>query len=483
MNKNTTELNLTISPDIVNIGKTSRKITAISTLTALNTENNTLVNVEENGNVENNTAPNVEDDIVVENNTAFNIEGDIDVENNTSLDVEDDVENNTESNAENKKKTQSPMDEFEEMNLKENILRGLFKYGFTKPSAIQSKAIPLVLLKRDLIAQSQSGTGKTGAFVISTLERINENINGCQSIVISPTRELSQQIYNVFTAIGHYTKIKFDLCVGGTRVQDSRNKLRNGVHIVIGTPGRIIDMIERRFLNTRTVRLLVFDEADELLKGTFIEQIKNIINSIPNNAQICLFSATMPERELELTKNFLNDPIMVLVDKEKLSLKEIKQFYINVEKECWKLDTLCDIYGSISINQAMIYVNTKEKAIQLSKNLTEKNFTVSVFHSQMQPSERLEVMKKFRNGVTRILVSTDLLARGIDIEQVSIVVNYDLPRNVEHYLHRIGRSGRFGRKGVAINFIAYDDINMLKYLEKHYDISIGEMPEEIACFL
>lgn len=372
---------------------------------------------------------------------------------------------------------------FEDLNLKENLLRGIYKYGFDKPSPIQSKGIPLILQKRDLIAQSQSGTGKTGTFAIGTLQAINTDINGCQAIIIAPTRELAQQIHMVFRSLGKYTKTKLELCVGGTSINESRKRLKSGVHVVIGTPGRVIDMIERKYLITRVVRMLVVDEADELLRGTFMDQLKTMVGHMPNDTQICLFSATMPKQELTVTRKFLNNPIMILVEKEKLSLDIIKQFYVDVEKDQWKLETLEDIYEQISINQAIIYVNTKERAVRLQEELTEKKFTVSVMHSKMTPTERTQVMESYRKGNTRIIVSTDLLARGIDIQQVSVVVNYDLPKNTEHYLHRIGRSGRFGKKGVAINFITQDDIRMLEYLENFYNITIEPMPETIKQFL
>lgn len=382
-----------------------------------------------------------------------------------------------------KNKTKKDDITFEDMGLNEALLRGVYKYNFNSPSKIQGTGIPLMLKGRDLIVQSQSGTGKTGTFVISALQLLDCRVNKCQVIILSPTRELALQTNDILNEISQFMNIRTELCVGGTAINESRRNLKKGVHVVIGTPGRVIDMINRNYLITNCIKLIVFDEADELLKGSFIDQMREVIENVPKDAQICLFSATMPEKELEITQHFLRDPLMVLVEKEKLSLKEIRQFYINVEKENFKFGTLCDIYSTISINQAMIYVNTKEKAVDLADDLLKENFTVSVIHSKMPSSERLDVMKKFRNGTTRILVSTDLLARGIDIEQVSIVVNYDLPRNREHYLHRIGRSGRFGRKGVAINLITMRDIGTLRYLEEYYEIEIEPMPQDIKQFL
>ena len=371
----------------------------------------------------------------------------------------------------------------EKINLKENLLRGIYNYGFNNPSKIQKTCIPIILDEKDMIAQSQSGTGKTGTFTISTLQIVDENINECQAIILAPTRELAQQIHKVISSIGKYLNLEFELCVGGTSINTSRIKLKKGCQIVIGTPGRIIDMMNRKYLSTKAIKLFVIDEADELLKDTFVEQLKTIIGSIPQNTQICLFSATMPPDAIDITTNFLRNPTMVLVEKEKLSLDIIKQFYIYVQEDKWKLMTLCDIYKSISINQAMIYVNTKDRAINLQKELIDKNFTVSVIHSKIPPVERTHVMENFRKGVTRILISTDLLARGIDIEQVSVVVNYDLPRNKQHYLHRIGRSGRFGKKGVAINFVTSSDKYILRGIQNYYNINIEEMPENIKQFI
>ncbi|CAH6421205.1 Translation initiation factor eIF-4A [uncultured virus] len=386
-------------------------------------------------------------------------------------------------NIENEKLTNLNIDSFEKIGLKENILRGVFGYGFEKPSEIQSKAIFPIINGKDIIAQSQSGTGKTGAFVISCLQRIDENLDGCQALIISPTRELAFQIMDVCKNLGSYTRIKPVLCVGGLNIQEGRKELESKPIIVIGTPGRVIDMIEKKYLTIKNLKLLILDEADEMLSNSFMHQIKNIIELIPNNAQICLFSATMPKEILDTTTNFLNNPEMILIKQEELTLDGIRQFYINVDHERWKLDTLSDLYDMICVSQSIIYVNTRQRAHWLKQQLEYKNFPVSVIHSKMTPLERTQIMKEFRNGSTRILLSTDLLARGIDIQQVSIVINYDLPHNKECYIHRIGRSGRFGRKGVAINFVTRDDNWRLTELKKFYNTEISEMPNNIDGYL
>lgn len=375
-------------------------------------------------------------------------------------------------------------DSFDDMNLKENLLRGIYSYGFEKPSPIQSKAIMPTISGKDIIAQAQSGTGKTGTFVISSLQRINENEGGCQIIIIAHTHELARQIHNVCNNIGQYVKMKPILCVGGTKIHECKLSLRSEyASIVIGTPGRIIDMIERRFLQVGFVKTLIIDEADEMLSKSFQNQIRRIIREIPKTTQICLFSATMPQEVLDLTRNFLHKPLRILVKADQLTLEGIRQFYINVDKEDWKFDTFCDIYSKISVNQSIVYVNTKYKANWLKDKLKEQNFVVSVIHSKMQSTERTNIMKEFRNGETRILISTDLTSRGIDVQHVSVVINYDIPSNKETYLHRIGRSGRFGKKGVAINFVTYDDYRKMEALESYYSTKIHPMPNKIEDFL
>ena len=373
---------------------------------------------------------------------------------------------------------------FESLDLKDNLLRGIYAYGFENPSPIQCKAIQPMVRGLDMIAQSQSGTGKTGAFTIGALQIVDENIPKCQAIILSPTRDLALQIFSVISSLSLYMeKLKLVLCVGGTNIMESKQKLQTGAQIVIGTPGRIIKMIQTHMLSTRLLRVLIMDEADDLLSNSFLSQVKQIISQVPAETQSCLFSATMPVYKIAVTNCFMKNPYNILVKRELLTLDAISQFSVAVGEEEWKLDTLCDLYETIAISQSMIYVNTKQRAIWLAEKLTEKGFTISVMHSGLSPLERVEVMNKFRKGGTRILVSTDLLARGIDIQQVSIVLNYDIPHDKECYLHRIGRSGRFGRKGVAINFVSNKEFRQLREIERFYGTKIIEMPENIQSFL
>ncbi len=372
---------------------------------------------------------------------------------------------------------------FEDLSLKESLLRGIYSYGFEVPSAIQSKAVPVLISGKDVIAQAQSGTGKTGAFVIGSLERVDKDIKGTQIIIISPTRELSKQTTEVVSELSKYMGISYMEVVGGTDVFQCRNDLDKLPQIIIGTPGRILDMINKRSIFTDKLVSLIFDEADEILSYGFKETIYNIVKCIPDKCQICLFSATMPEEVIELSTSFMNSPESILVKKEALTLEGITQFYINMKVSDWKYDILKDIYNTISISQCIIYFNSKNKLNEIYRQLIAEDFPVSMIHGELTTEERKVTMSEFKGGQTRILLSTDLLSRGIDIQQLSLVINFDLPRSKETYIHRIGRSGRYGRKGVAINFVTERDLENLDIIRKHYNTKIDEMPQNIEDYL
>lgn len=369
---------------------------------------------------------------------------------------------------------------FDLMDLKEDLLRGIYAYGFEKPSAIQQRAVKPILMGRDVIAQAQSGTGKTATFAVGILERLDLNLKESQALVLAPTRELATQIVRVITAIGDFMSVKLHACVGGTAVREDVRILQDGVHVVVGTPGRVYDMIQRRVLKTDHVQLFVLDEADEMLSRGFKEQIYDVFRYMPESVQCTIFSATLPLEVLEVTKKFMRDPIRILVKRDELTLEGIKQFYIAIDREEWKLETLCDLYATLTITQAIIYCNTRRKVDWLTEQMTQKDFTVSSMHGDMDQRERDLIMKDFRSGSSRVLITTDLLARGIDVQQVSLVINYDLPPNRENYIHRIGRSGRFGRKGVSINFITQADVKYLRDIESFYNTQIEEMPSNVA---
>ncbi|XP_074599800.1 eukaryotic initiation factor 4A-I-like [Brevipalpus obovatus] len=369
---------------------------------------------------------------------------------------------------------------FDDMGLKEKLLRGIYSYGFEKPSAIQQRAVMPCIRGHDVIAQAQSGTGKTATFSVAILQKIDTSLNECQALILAPTRELAQQIQKVVLSLGDYMDTQCHACIGGTSVRDDQRKLEMGTHIVAGTPGRVYDMIARRALRTNHIKIFVLDEADEMLSRGFKDQIYDVFKQLPTDIQVILLSATMPSEVLEVTKKFMREPIKILVKKERLTLEGIKQFYVMIEKEEWKFDTLCDLYETLTITQAVIFCNTRRKVDWLTQKMQEKDFTVSHMHGDMEQKQRGAIMREFRSGSSRVLITTDLLARGIDVQQVSLVINYDLPTNRENYIHRIGRGGRFGRKGVAINFVTAEDKRNLQDIEKYYNTQIEEMPMDVA---
>merc|ERR1711871_899064 len=319
-----------------------------------------------------------------------------------------------------------------------------------------------------------------GTFAIGILQQVDTSINETQALILAPTRELAQQIQKVVVALGDYLKVRCHSCIGGTRVRDDIVTLQQGVHVVVGTPGRVYDMLCRKALRPNTIRAFVLDEADEMLSKGFKDQIYDIFTTLPQDVHVGLFSATMPPEALEITQRFMNNPVRILVKRDELTLEGIKQFYIAVDKEEWKLDTLCDLYETLTITQAIIYCNARRKVDWLTQALHSRDFTVSALHGDMDQKERELIMREFRSGSSRVLITTDLLARGIDVQQVSLVINYDLPKDRENYIHRIGRSGRFGRKGVAINFIVQDDVRVLRDIEQFYNAQIEEMPMNVA---
>ena len=369
---------------------------------------------------------------------------------------------------------------FDAMGIREDLLRGLYSYGFEKPSAIQQRAIMPICAGRDVIAQAQSGTGKTSMISLALCQMLDTSTREVQALVLSPTRELATQTEKTALALGNFMSVQVHACIGGRSVGEDAKVLDRGVHIVSGTPGRVFDMIKRRNLRTRNIKTLVLDEADEMLNKGFKEQIYDVYRYLPPETQVVLVSATLPVDVLEMTSKFMTDPIRILVKRDELTLEGIKQFFVAVEKEEWKFDTLCDLYDTLTITQAVIFCNTKKKVDWLTEKMRANNFTVSAMHGDMPQKERDAIMGEFRGGTTRVLITTDVWARGIDVQQVSLVINYDLPMNRENYIHRIGRSGRYGRKGVAINFVKADDVGALRDIEQYYSTQVDEMPQNVA---
>ena len=367
---------------------------------------------------------------------------------------------------------------FDDFNLKDNLLRGIYSYGFENPSDIQVKALPIIAQKKDLIAQAQSGTGKTGAFAIGCLNLLEEDIKKTQVLILNPTYELVNQNYDVIKALSQYMDINIMKVVGKTNLDQCKQELQKEPEIIIGTPGRVLDMISKKYLYTDHIKLLIFDEADEMLSYGFQDNIYNIIQYIPKICQICLFSATKTDQTLELSNKFLNNPETILVENKNVTLEGIQQYKVEINEE-WKYDRLLDIYNILNISQCIIYVNYKNKLMNIYDALIEKKYPVDFIHGEISKDERERKILDFKNGKIRLLLSTDLLARGIDIQQLNLVINFDIPRSKETYIHRIGRSGRYGRKGVAINLVNHREISSINEIEEYYKIKINDLPQNI----
>jgi len=274
--------------------------------------------------------------------------------------------------------------------------------------------------------------------------------------------------------------MKIHSCVGGTVVKEDIAQLKKGQHIVVGTPGRIHEMMKKNHLKTDYLKLFILDEDDEMLSRGFKQQIQDIFKFLPGDVQIALFSATMPPDILKLTSNFMReDAAKILVKNEELTLEGIRQYYVAVERQEWKLDILIDLYSNMDIQQALIYCNTKQQVEKVTERMKSENFVVSSMHGDLDQLKREMIMKEFRTGTTRVLITTDLLSRGIDVQQVGLVINYELPGKKESYIHRIGRAGRYGRKGTAINFVLPNDARFIREIQDHYNTQIEEMPQDL----
>ena len=372
---------------------------------------------------------------------------------------------------------------FDEMELNENLLRGIYSYGFEKPSAIQSVAIRPLVAGRDVLGQAQSGTGKTGTFGIGLLSRIDPAQKAVQGIVLAHTHELSEQNANVIQDIGRYLGVKVVLAIGGVPRHINVRDIRAGAHVVVGTPGRIWDLASSGDLRFDALKMFVVDEADEMLRDRFAEQVDAIVKvGLPASCRVAFFSATMPPEVRELADSILHDPIRVTLKTADVKLEGIDQFYVAVDEDSWKLDVLCDIFEGMSIPQSIIFTNTKERAERLHHALSERGFPVSVIYGEpMNQAERKRRMDDFRSGKTRVLIATNLLARGIDVQTVSMVFNFDVPPfdDKENYIHRIGRCGRFGRKGVAISFVTPDEKDVLDQIGAHYSFVTKPLPMDL----
>ena len=370
---------------------------------------------------------------------------------------------------------------FDDMSLKDDLLRGIYAFGFEKPSGIQSKAILPMSTGRDILAQAQSGTGKTGTFVIGSLSRVDPAIKAPQVLIMVHTHELAQQIAKVATAIGSHMKLQVLCAVGGSQVRDNIRALEQGVQFIVGTPGRIYDLVNRDVLDRRNIRVLILDEADQMLEDLFYKQVMCILEKgFPESSQVALFSATMAPEVVAVANKILRDPIRILINSEDVPLDGIRQFFIELGREDHKFECICDLYKHLNITQALIFCNKRQKAEMLTEKMSAQGYPVSCIHGEMEKTERTRRLEMFRSGSTRVLVSTDLLARGIDVQQVSLVINYELPTTRENYIHRIGRCGRFGRKGTAINLILPEEEGMMKDLCATYGVKMENLPEDLS---
>lgn len=412
-------------------------------------------------------------------NTARKVTFDNDSDENTAQ-----IDNKTPSD---------PNFKWESLNLKQDLIKGIYSVGFENPSFIQKKAIPIIAEGRDLRAQAQSGTGKTGAFVIGTLQKIDENLRRTQVLVLASTREIAAQNAAKFNEIGKYMKVSVCLLAGGTLVASDIQSLSTNPQIVVGTPGRVNSMIESNHLKTDDLRVFILDEADEMLKIGFEEQVKAVYVAIKAaKFQSLLFSATYSEQDLEVIKNMVIDPVEIDLRYEEQTLKGIKQYFVDIgpsiargapqiarEQEIiLKTHTLMDIFKNQVLSQVMIFHNRKDSAQLIHKTLNDNGFPCDLITSDLLTSERNEVLEKFKAGNTRILVSSGLCKRGVDIQSLSVVVCLDVPRIEEQndFIHRVGRSGRYGRKGVALHILNSQEVEILKKICEHFHSVISPLP-------
>lgn len=366
---------------------------------------------------------------------------------------------------------------FEDYSIKKELLMGIFKMGFEKPSPVQEESIPIALLGRNVLARAKNGTGKTGAFLIPVLERIDETKNFVQALILVPTRELAIQTRDIAKDLALFTKVKIQMITGGTRVQDDILQLRSPGHLLVGTAGRVLDLSRKNCCDLSKCAMLVLDEADKLLTDEFQQIIEDILRYFSPGPQILLFSATFPLSVKTFCDRNMKNPHEINL-MEELTLVGITQYYAYVE-ERYKVACLDSLFTKLQINQSMIFCNSVPRVVLLARKIVEMQQSCYYIHSQMPQQQRNRVFHDFREGKCRNLVCSDLLTRGIDIQTVNVVINFDMPRTSETYLHRIGRGGRFGHLGIAINLITYEDRHIMYQIEKELGTEIKPIPSVI----
>jgi ATP-dependent RNA helicase DDX6/DHH1 len=354
---------------------------------------------------------------------------------------------------------------------------GIFEFGYEKPSPIQEEAIPVALTGRDILARAKNGTGKTAAYIIPSLEQVNPKINKIQALVLVPTRELALQTSQVCKNLGKHLKANVMVSTGGTGLKDDIIRLNDAVHIVVGTPGRLLDLASKGVADLSQCKTFVMDEADKLLSAEFTPVIEQLLNFCPKDRQVMLFSATFPIMVKAFKDKHMTAPYEINLMDE-LTLRGVTQYYAFVE-ERQKVHCLNTLFQKLQINQSIIFCNSTNRVELLAKKITELGYSCFYSHARMVQQARNRVFHDFRNGVCRNLVCSDLLTRGIDIQAVNVVINFDFPRHAETYLHRIGRSGRFGHLGLAINLITWDDRKSLYQIEQELDTEIQPIPPVI----
>jgi len=372
------------------------------------------------------------------------------------------------------------IESFDDLNLKEALLRGIYSQGFEKPSVVQQQAIKPMVLGRDLVIQAPSGTGKTATYSIGVLQQLNLDLIQCQALILAPKRDIARQIAAEISNFGQHMDVKVLSCVGGTRVREDMDRLAAGVHVVVGTPGRVFDMIRRGNLTVQNIKVCVLDEVDQILDCGFKEQIYEIIQALNENIQICLFCATMPFDIVQLVETFTRDPVRILIRQDELTLDGVLQFYIALDDEQSKIYTLIDLYRILATTKVVIFCNTIQKAKFVTEKMKEQEFNVSSMYEEMTPQEREKTVADFRIGSTHVLVTTNLLTPRIHLQQVSLVINYDIPNNRENYIRRIGRSGCFSRKGVAINFVLPNDFCFIEDIKDFFHTDIIELSNGVV---
>jgi superfamily II DNA/RNA helicase len=404
------------------------------------------------------------------------------IDNNDSNNIECET-NNIEDEIILDKNVESEITTFEELDLNDELLRGIYSYGFERPSPIQRLAIRPLIDRRDILAQAQSGTGKTATFAIGSLSIVKQEDNFTQILVLSPTKELSIQSSNVYKSLGDQMKsLRVQTLYGGQNMEDFGNNdfsKRLHPHVICGCTGRVLDMMQRNRITSRKIKMVILDEADEMLSSGFKEQVYQIFQYFNNNIQVALFSATIPESIKPIIDKIVRNPVRISVKLEQLSLEGIHQYYVAVDDDRQKYMALKDIYSNLSVSSCIIYANSVKRVAELYDAMIEDGFPVCCIHSNMDRTVRENSFKDFRQGKFRVLISSNVTSRGIDIQQVGTVINFDIPKCVHNYLHRIGRSGRWGRKGVGINLITRRDFFKLREIEKHYEIKVKELPSDL----